>query len=258
MTRHADDSTKFQGSKPTQIGPENQQTIFKCSEPNINSNPPNHKKLNMKIFSPKSIILVTTLSAGSVTYAEEIKSLKDAAIIGSLASYAYAYVIRNNFTECQDTKRVGLDAAADDELNSTTVSYTFAECKLQTEIRPLGFNFKISPTFLASGWKANSGSGSTSISEVAFVPRVQYIFPYDSFRLDATAGVGVALISNPYVGERVKSTNFQFSDEISFGISDATDHLRIALNYRHISNLSIALPNNGVDFRGISITYRIP
>jgi hypothetical protein len=76
-------------------------------------------------------------------------------------------------------------------------------------------------------------------------------------RWDVTVGVGISLISKSSVGSRIKSTNFQFSDEIGFGVSDATDKLRIGFTYRHISNLDISVPNNGVDFRGLTLTYKL-
>jgi len=73
-------------------------------------------------------------------------------------------------------------------------------------------------------------------------------------RLDVGFGIGVSYLMDPSVGNRRKSTNFQFSDEFSFGISDGTDTYRVAYQYRHISNAGIGTLNNAVDFSGLTLT----
>ncbi len=56
----------------------------------------------------------------------------------------------------------------------------------------------------------------------------------------------------------MKSTEFQFSDELGIGISDASERVRLGYSYRHVSNANIDTPNNNVDFHGFTLTFRIP
>jgi hypothetical protein len=191
------------------------------------------------------------------THAEEVPFLKNSAILGSLLSYGYAAMNRGNFQECAPARKASLQTGSDKELSSVSLGLSLSDCALKPAAQPLGLQFVISPTVMASGWSSNSGPGARSLTELTLVPKVQYVLPNGSLRWDITVGVGISLLSKSSVGSRIKSTNFQFSDEIGFGVSDATDKLRIGFTYRHISNLGISVPNNGVDFRGLTLTYKL-
>ena len=81
--------------------------------------------------------------------------------------------------------------------------------------------------------------------------------PLQGMKLDATFGIGVSYLTETSIGSREKSTAFQFSDELSLGVSDNTETFRLAWQYRHISNLGIKNPNNPVDFRGVTLTIQM-
>jgi len=209
----------------------------------------------------KLLLGLTTVAALGLSmtqaHAEEEPFLKNSAILGSLLSYGYAAMNKDNFQECTQTRKASLQTGSDEELSSVSLGFSISECALKPAVQPLGLQFVISPTVIASGWSSNSGPGASSLTELTLVPKVQYVLPYGSLRWDVTVGVGISLLSKSSVGSRIKSTNFQFSDEIGFGVSDATDKLRIGFTYRHISNLGISVPNNGVDFRGLTLTYKL-
>ncbi len=190
-------------------------------------------------------------------FAQEVTLLKNSAILGSLLSYGYAVINSGNFQECTPTRKASLQTGLDEELASVSLGFSMSDCALKPVAQPLGLQFVISPTAIASGWSSSSGPGANAITEFTLVPKVQYVLPFGSLRWDVTVGVGVSLISASSVGARIKSTNFQFSDEIGFGVADAADRLRLGFTYRHISNLSIVVPNNGVDFRGLTLTYKL-
>ena len=205
-----------------------------------------------------SLATVATLGLGlPQAHAEEVTLLKNSTILGSLLSYGYAAMNSGNFQECTPTRKASLQTGLDEELTSVSLGFSISDCALKPAAQPLGLQFVISPTAIASGWSSNSGPGASSITEFTLVPKVQYVLPYGSLRWDVTVGVGVSLLSATSMGARIKSTNFQFSDEIGFGVADAADQLRLGFTYRHISNLGIALPNNGVDFRGLTLTYKL-
>jgi Lipid A 3-O-deacylase (PagL) len=210
----------------------------------------------MTISRTTSLFLIAAFLGGANAQAEQIKVVKDVAILGSLVSYAFAYANRGEFEDCSRISRGAIQGGSDEELNSMSVAFSFAKCDIKASARPLGLGWSIEPTVMFSQWSANAGPGANASSELSFIPKVQYVLPVGSTRLDATFGIGASFISNTSVGDRIKSSNFQFTDEVGIGISDSKDQLRLGLIYRHVSNLGIALPNNGVDFRGVTLSYR--
>jgi hypothetical protein len=202
-------------------------------------------------------LLAVLIFATSTARADDIV-LKNSAIVGSLATYTFAYLNRDAIAPCTKAVRVTAQSGKDQELSATTLGASLADCNLNSERRPLGLDFRISPTLLFSTWNADAGAGERSASELTFVPRAQYVWSTPYARLDTTFGIGVSYLSAADIGDRNKSTNFQFSDEISIGISDPADWVRLGFNYRHISNADIRKPNNGVDYHGISLTVRLP
>jgi hypothetical protein len=204
------------------------------------------------------LLLSAALIGLSVTqiHAEEVPFLKNSAIFGSLLSYGFAAWNKDNFQECSSTRKASIQSGSDAELSSVSLGISFSDCALKPAAQPLGLQFVISQTAMTTAWNSNSGPGASALTELTFIPKVQYALPYRNLRWDITVGVGISLLSKSSIGSRVKSTNFQFSDEIGFGVSDANDKLRLGFTYRHISNLGISLPNNGVDFKGLTLTYK--
>jgi hypothetical protein len=73
---------------------------------------------------------------------------------------------------------------------------------------------------------------------------------------DVEFGIGPDYLSEASIGNRQKSTNFQFSDHFGLGIGSRDGTWRLGFEFRHISNLSIQTPNAAVDFKGIAFSYR--
>jgi lipid A 3-O-deacylase len=67
-------------------------------------------------------------------------------------------------------------------------------------------------------------------------------------------GVGVAMLDSIVVENRVKSTYFQFSDNIEFGLENKK--YSVGIRFTHLSNLGIKKPNPSVDFYQLSLGYR--
>lgn len=187
------------------------------------------------------------------------ENLKNFAVIGSLASYAFGYAHRSDLESCAGPVRVLYQGGKDDELTVHTVGASFFDCNLGSGTSILwGTGFRISPTVMVSHWSANSGTGASSASEFTLVPRAQFFWPIGPGKFDILFGIGPSYLSESNVGSRRKSTNFQFSDEFGIGFSDHQETFRLGFSYRHISNANIQKPNNNVDFMGVSLTVRIP
>ncbi len=209
------------------------------------------------MFAPK--VILTAASALAMLLPMQASAgdtaLKNTAVLGGLVSYGYAYFNRDR-VDC--TQRFGLVAqnGKDEELKSSTLGLSFMDCSMRPTASGIGF--RIEPTLLATSWSASRGPGVRSASELTLVPRVQYVLPVGAAKLDVMFGIGPSYLSEHDIGGRRKSTRFQFSNELGFGISNASETVRLGLGYRHISNAGIKSPNNAVDFRGITLNVRMP
>lgn len=68
----------------------------------------------------------------------------------------------------------------------------------------------------------------------------------------ANAFWGVIGITHP---DKMLSTHYQFMQDLGFGLQDYRN-VRVGINYKHISNAGIKLPNRGRDF--IYVHIQIP
>ena len=80
--------------------------------------------------------------------------------------------------------------------------------------------------------------------------------PADHTRLDFEFGIGPMYLNQHDIGNRQKSTDFQFSDHFGVGIGSSDGKWRVGFAFRHVSNLDIKDPNNAVDFKGVVLSYR--
>ena len=201
-----------------------------------------------------ALVAVCLVGAGAPALASD-SAAKVAAIFGSLFSYGYAGFHRSEFAKCDDSTRVFYQQGNDSELSVKTLGVSLSDCNLKRS--DSGFTFRISPSFMASRWSANAGAGADSASEVTFVPHARYVWDMGPTKLDLMFGIGLSYVSETNIGRRVKSTEFQFSDELGIGISDPSERVRVGYSYRHVSNANIDTPNNNVDFHGFTLTFRI-
>lgn len=183
------------------------------------------------------------------------KPLLLAAIWGSLASYGVAAWQRDHF-QCRARPGYEVQVLSDRELTAFAAGLSFVDCEAPRWAGPMGLRFD--PLLLGAHWTAREGTGASFAWELAALPRIQHVLPLGPVRLDLQLAVGPALLSEPEVGTRHKSTRFQFSDEVGFGLSDAEGRVRVGWLFRHLSNAGLVRPNNRVDFYGASLDVRWP
>lgn len=208
-----------------------------------------------KIRSFCSALALFLISATDSARAND-EAMKILSVVGSLFSYGYAGVNRNNFSDCHTRFRFFYESGKDSELTSHSLGASFADCNLSQKDAGNRFGFRISPVVMVSNWSANSASRERSAFELTITPQARFIWMVASVNLDLTFGIGGSFLSQSEIGNRIKSTNFQFSDHFGVGISDLSDRIRLGYSYRHISNAGIGTPNQSVDFHGFSISYR--
>lgn len=112
---------------------------------------------------------------------------------------------------------------------------------------------------MASHWRTRGAvTGATTAADLAFVPLLHWQRPLnDGLKFEFEFGVGPTWLSQPDVGNRHKSTQFQFSDSVGLGLSDAAGNWRLGLTWRHISNSDIQTPNEAVDFKALTLAFRL-
>lgn len=69
--------------------------------------------------------------------------------------------------------------------------------------------------------------------------------------------VGVCLISNTEINDKDYGSNFQFRDTLGVGaFFGKNQQWGLSYKFQHISNNAIKLPNNGINFHLMNISYR--
>jgi len=198
------------------------------------------------------------LVAGSA-HADRHIPYKQAAIFGAVITWSYALIAGLPLTDCRDR---GLhlrgEHGVDSEISISSIGVYKHDCLLKdSDIGRLSYT----PMLNLTHWSGDSSSRySRSTFDIAAVPMIRWSpkLPAWPVRFDVEVGVGVALLAEPSIGNRLKTTSFQFSDHSGFGISDHSGTWRLGFAFRHLSNLNLGLPNNGANFFGGSLEVRLP
>jgi len=178
---------------------------------------------------------------------------KQAAILGTTATWAYVLVSGTSVTNCKPKGlNLRVEHGVDAELSISSLGGFTHECLLKDWS---GLRLSYTPILNFTHWAGDSTSQfSRSSYDVAFVPMLRFEpkISWLSMPLDFEIGVGPALMEKTSIGNREKTTNFQFSDHFGIGISGSDRSWRLGFAFRHLSNLNLGNPNNGVNFFGAS------
>ncbi len=191
-------------------------------------------------------------------------ALKNTAIAGTVATWAVALwrgapvgdcLVQGNSSGPGADWGLRVQAGKDAELKYASLGAERRECFLTNAG---GFSLDVAPVVAAGFWDADSQSlYSHKAWDVSYVPMMHWRYPVAQHtRIDFEFGIGPTYLSEPDIGDRRKSTSFQFSDHFGIGLGSADGHWRVGFAFRHVSNLSIKTPNAAVDFKGIAIEWR--
>lgn len=189
--------------------------------------------------------------------------MKNTAIIGTAVSWIFA-LIKNAPAagDCivhgnGDLNNWGVRAQAgtDSELKMFQLGAERRNCDI-TQVGSVALD--VAPIASLGWWHADSDSAyNHNAFDVAYVPMLHWVLPVStSLQADLEFGIGPMYMSQPNIGNRIKSTGFQFSDQFGIGIGSTDGKWRVGFAFRHVSNLDIQDPNTAVDFKGIAISYR--
>lgn len=203
-------------------------------------------------------LILLCLFAGSA-HADRHVPFKQGAVFGAVVTWSYALWAGLPLRDCRDR---GLhlrgEYGEDDELSISSLGLSSHDCLLKdSDFGRLSYT----PMLNLTHWSGDSSSlYSRSTFDIAVVPMIRWSPKLQSLpvRLDVEFGVGVSLLAEPSIGNRQKTTSFQFSDHSGFGISNHAGSWRLGFAFRHLSNLNLGTPNNGANFFGASLEVRLP
>ena len=198
-----------------------------------------------------------SLLAAPSCFARDNDTLKSSVVAAGILTNSFAIFHRNSL-DCKSAYQFGYQTAKDEELSSHSLNFSPIDCQLgAASLLPRSMTFEVLPTVLGSVWNADAGPYAKQAFSLALIPIGRYGLQVGSALVDFSVGLGPTLVSETDIGTRQKSTNFQFTDEMGFGISDLNQRARLAFTYRHVSNADIKLPNNGVNFLGLGLTLKV-
>lgn len=188
---------------------------------------------------------------------ESSNALRAVAVGGTLATWAYAAWQGAAFTDCRGARwQLRGHVAQDDELNLVSAGAAYGDCPMLTAG---GWSLSHQTLFSVGRWTTDGTvTGAESAWDVAVVPLLHWQRPaFGATRMEVELGIGPAWLSEPAIGNRLKSTQFQFSDHLGLNLVDGAGQWRVGLQWRHISNADIKTPNNGVDYAGLVFAWSL-
>lgn len=194
--------------------------------------------------------------ACTAVHAAGDEALKNAAVGGTLLSWAAALWVGAPLTRCDDTRwRLRVAAAQGDELQQVQVGAARGRCAL-FDAGP--WSLSHTPTLTLAHWRADDGPYARHAFDVAAVPMLHWRAPMPGTALafDVELGIGAAWLSRKNIGTRAKGSHFQFSDHLGFGIGEPGGRWRVGFTYRHVSNGDLTDDNDAVDFKGVVFEWR--
>lgn len=193
-------------------------------------------------------------------HAETQAALKSAAVGGSLLSWGWLAWQGAPLDAAQCTAPAGrglrLEGGKDRELRSASLGWRLGECLAW---RGQSHGLRLAPRLQLGAWQASRGEPRRLV-DAAFMPALRWDLAAlgEGMRLDLELGIGAGFISRSSIGDRQKSTRFQFFDVLGLGLRGADARWRLGLDYRHVSNADIRKPNQSVDFVGLSLEVAVP
>ncbi len=119
-----------------------------------------------------------------------------------------------------------------------------------------GTNFQHYYHLAYNYWQSLELNGQEGVNNaLELSPIFRYNLSKGSFFGFVETSVGVSLFSRTELNRKQFSTNFQFASMLAVG-GNITEKASWNLQLQHYSNNSIELPNNGINFYNLGISYK--
>ncbi len=199
------------------------------------------------LLKPPLILAAGTDSSNS--------TLMNATIVGAIGSLGFACFLGKppcSLSPGINTKKLTLsaDAGADNTVNQVRLALgaDWKETLWENDHFIIDGRWEINTNF----WES---SQSNPVNKNGVILGLTPVFHYSPKNIWANPyfelGGGPQLMSNTYLENENKSTQFQFGSILGFGVSNK--YLEVGYRYLHISNANIELPNPGTDFHNIHL-----
>jgi lipid A 3-O-deacylase len=106
-------------------------------------------------------------------------------------------------------------------------------------------------------WQSTKDAGQEGANNsIGFTPVFRFTRHTDLATIYLDTSIGFAWISATQINDNGFGSNFQFTDSLSVGaLFGARRQWGVGYKFNHMSNNSIKLPNNGINFHLISLSY---
>ena len=121
----------------------------------------------------------------------------------------------------------------------------------------LGFKLDAYLQFDYAKWQSTRDSTQEGANNsIGFTPVFRFTRHTDLATIYIDTSIGMALVATTHINDSGFGSNFQFTDSLSIGaLFGARRQWGVGYKYNHMSNNSIKLPNNGINFHLVSLSY---
>jgi hypothetical protein len=152
--------------------------------------------------------------------------------------------------------RLGFELATADDVEAVTA---FMRWDWHEDMLRVGaFRLDSYLQFELSRWQSTLDSSQRgSNNAIGLVPMFRFIGDWEGVAPYFDIGIGSYLVSTSHINDRNLGTNFQFGDQIGLGVLFGEDQRwEAGYKFQHHSNGSIQLPNDGINFHMLNVSWR--
>ncbi len=208
------------------------------------------KAESSKIISAKILFVLVLLFVSSQSQADATRYESNAWKVAIASSLSLIYI-----TNGLKADRMIFEAGGGEGVNIVRAG---AQWDWEEDILEfLGFSLDAYLQFDYAKWQSTSDSSQVGANNsIGFTPVFRFKRRTDWATIYLDTSIGVALVSSTQINDSGFGSNFQFTDSLSVGaFFGARRQWGVGYKYNHMSNNSIKLPNNGINFHLVSVSY---
>ncbi len=208
------------------------------------------KAESSKIISAKILFVLVLLFVSSQSQADATRYESNAWKVAIASSLSLIYI-----TNGLKADRMIFEAGGGEGVNIVRAG---AQWDWEEDILEfLGFSLDAYLQFDYAKWQSTSDSSQVGANNsIGFTPVFRFKRRTDWATVYLDTSIGVALVSSTQINDSGFGSNFQFTDSLSVGaFFGARRQWGVGYKYNHMSNNSIKLPNNGINFHLVSVSY---
>ena len=211
---------------------------------------PCSKTVNLKIIGSRVLFVLVLLFVSTQSQADATKYESNAWKVAIASSLSLLYI-----TNGLHADRMILESGGGE---SVYILRAGAQWDWEEDILEfLGFTLDAYLQFDYAKWQSTRDSTQEGANNsIGFTPVFRFKRHTDLATIYLDTSIGMALVATTHINDSSFGSNFQFTDSLSIGaLFGARRQWGVGYKYNHMSNNSIKLPNNGINFHLLSISY---